>query len=315
MANYTEISRDVALDILELYNIKGVRDLIPLSFGISNTNYRVNLDSGDAVILKISNDKGRLELAEEQKILQYLKQNGFPYSLSAYLTNEGQSVYEYDEYCGVVFPFVNGEVPTIEPESLAAIGAALAELHLTSDYNKNFQNLRPHTSVGFDLKTISEYTKTEKCPTDFKAAFDEIFPAAILEQAVNSELPYGVIHGDLYYDNTLFRDGQLQAMLDFEQSGVGEYLFDIGVSISGSCLEGDDISLPLVEHFMDGYSNVRRLTAKEDEFLYYAILAGLFSISRWRIKRFVENELDPSKRDNYKQLIHRALRFHQKIKK
>jgi homoserine kinase type II len=315
MANYTEISRDVALDILELYNIKGVRDLIPLSFGISNTNYRVNLDSGDAVILKISNDKGRLELAEEQKILQYLKQNGFPYSLSAYLTNEGQSVYEYDEYCGVVFPFVNGEVPTIEPESLAAIGAALAELHLTSDYNKNFQNLRPHTSVGFDLKTISEYTKTEKCPTDFKAAFDEIFPAAVLEQAVNSELPYGVIHGDLYYDNTLFRDGQLQAMLDFEQSGVGEYLFDIGVSISGSCLEGDDISLPLVEHFMDGYSNVRRLTAKEDEFLYYAILAGLFSISRWRIKRFVENELDPSKRDNYKQLIHRALRFHQKIKK
>jgi homoserine kinase type II len=315
MANYTEISRDVALDILELYNIKGVRDLIPLSFGISNTNYRVNLDSGDAVILKISNDKGRLELAEEQKILQYLKQNGFPYSLSAYLTNEGQSVYEYGEYCGVVFPFVNGEVPTIEPESLAAIGAALAELHLTSDYNKNFQNLRPHTSVGFDLKTISEYTKTEKCPTDFKAAFDEIFPAAVLEQAVNSELPYGVIHGDLYYDNTLFRDGQLQAMLDFEQSGVGEYLFDIGVSISGSCLEGDDISLPLVEHFMDGYSNVRRLTAKEDEFLYYAILAGLFSISRWRIKRFVENELDPSKRDNYKQLIHRALRFHQKIKK
>jgi Ser/Thr protein kinase RdoA (MazF antagonist) len=103
MANYTEISRDVALDILELYNIKGVRDLIPLSFGISNTNYRVNLDSGDAVILKISNDKVVSSWPEEQKILQYLKQNGFPYSLSAYLTNEGQSVYEYGEYCGVVF--------------------------------------------------------------------------------------------------------------------------------------------------------------------------------------------------------------------
>ncbi len=315
MASYTEINMNDAQEILRLYGITGLTQLTPLAFGISNSNYKVILNTNDALILKISNDKNANELAGEQQVLQYLKQNGFPYSVSPYLTNEGSSVYEWESYTGVIFPFVAGEVPELNQENLFTIGAALARLHLTSEHAGNFSHLRPHTDVGFDLALIAPYCEKKECPKDFKLAFQTIFPEGVLKQTIQSNLPTGVIHGDMYYDNTLFRDGQLQAILDFEQSGTGEYLFDLGISISGSCLKNGDIDLDYTQAFVEGYESARELSKDEKTLLYYAILAGLFSISRWRIKRFIENKLDESKTENYKELLHRALRFHDKVLK
>lgn len=313
MASYTQITLSEAQEILELYGITGIKELIPLNFGISNSNYQVILESQDKIILKISNDKNPYELAEEQKILQYLKQNGYSYSLSPYLTNDGRSVYSWDKYFGVIYPFVTGDIPEISIESIQSIGKAMAQMHQISIDNGGYQNLRNHTEVGFGLQQIHDFAHSSKCPKEFSSAFELVFPESIFQEIVKEELPSGIIHGDLYYDNTLFLNGELSAVLDFEQSGIGDFLFDIGISISGSCLTKGDIDLELVNHFTEGYELIRPLQEVEKKMLYYSIIAGLFSISLWRIKRFIEKNLDSTKTENYKELIHRALRLHQKI--
>ena len=73
MASYTQISLQEAEEILKLYGRSKVLKITPLSLGISNSNYRVDLEEG-SVLLKISNDKNQLQLSEEQAILLYLNQ-------------------------------------------------------------------------------------------------------------------------------------------------------------------------------------------------------------------------------------------------
>ena len=63
-----------------------------------------------------------------------------------------------------------------------------------------------------------------------------IFPER-LQDIPYDDFPVGVIHGDLYFDNSLFDAGELVTLIDFEQSGRGRHILDLGIAISGSCLD------------------------------------------------------------------------------
>lgn len=244
MASYTQIGPIEAEEILRLYDRKKVLKLTPLSLGISNSNYRVDLED-ESVLLKISNDKNQLQLGEEQAILLYLSQRGYPYSLKPFALKTGELVYTYDRYFGVIYPFVQGIPPGPSDYTCKEVGAALARLHSLDHDNSILQQLRPHESVGFGAREILNYSKSSSCPADYREAFDYFFPDQ-LNEFLGINFEKGIIHGDLYYDNTLFNNNRLSAVLDFEQAGQGEYILDLGISLSGTCLEKGRVITPLV---------------------------------------------------------------------
>jgi homoserine kinase type II len=87
-------------------------------------------------------------------------------------------------------------------------------------------------------------------------------------------------------------------------------LLDLGISLSGTCLEKGRIITPLVNSYLQGYEAVRPLTTVEKKFLDEAIILGLMSISLWRIKRFKERNLNPLMENSYRDLIVRARNYH-----
>jgi homoserine kinase type II len=307
MASYTQIGREEAEEILKLYGRSNVLKCTPLSLGISNSNYRVDL-ADEVVLLKISNDKNQTQLAEEQAILVYLKEKNYPYSLNPFPLLEGGFIYNYGQYFGVLYPFVQGIPPGPSDYTCQEVGRALALLHNIQHDPKILNELRGHEAVGFGPKEILDYTQTPGCPADFKAAFQTLFPDN-LQGFMNAGFQTGIIHGDLYYDNTLFDNNKISTVLDFEQAGIGEYLLDLGISISGTCLEKGRVITPLVNSYLMGYESVKALTATEKKYLDQAINLGLLSISLWRIKRFKERNLNPLMEDSYQDLLVRAQHF------
>jgi len=304
MASYTQISSQEAEDILKLYGRENVLKLTPLSLGISNSNYRVDL-AGESVLLKISNDKNQLQLAQEQAILLYLCKKAYPYSLKPFELKNGDLVYHYGPYFGVLYPFVEGIPPGPSDYTCQEVGAALAKLHGIIHDKAELNKLRSHESVGFGPSEILAYTHSQSCPSDYREAFDYFFPDQ-LKAFLAAPLEKGIIHGDLYYDNTLFDNNHLSTVLDFEQAGIGEYLLDLGISLSGTCLEKGRIITPLVNSYLTGYEAIRKLSDVETELLDSAIILGLMSISLWRIKRFKERKLNPLMENSYRDLIVRA---------
>lgn len=306
MGSYTKICKEIASDILELYGLGPALEIHALSLGISNSNYKVS--TPDATwLLKISNDKGLHELQEEQRILSYLKAQGYRYSLCPQQTLNREAVYRYQDYFGVLYPFVDGIPPGPSDQTCRDIGQALGELHALAQ-TSDIQTLRDHSDVGFGAQEIKDYVKEPGCPQDFKEAFQSVFPDA-LDSFLAQDFERGVIHGDLYYDNTLFHFNRVCAVLDFEQAGLGEFLLDLGISLSGTCLEKGRIIHPLVDSFIQGYETVRPLSKTEHDYLNQAICLGLFSIALWRIKRFTEGHLNPLMSDSYRELLQRAISY------
>jgi homoserine kinase type II len=311
MAHYTQISQAEAEEILQLYGKSSIVRMSPLTLGISNSNYRIDFhDHGTetSVLLKISNDKDFQQLSQEQSILQYLNRCGYSYSLEPLPLRNGDLVYHHGRFFGVVYPFIRGTPPNPSIESCHQVGQALAKLHVLPHRNEELQQLRPHESVGFGAQEILEFTRSRVCPKDFQEASRSFFPDDF-KNFFQSNFAKGLIHGDLYYDNTLFAEERLQAVVDFEQSGIGEYIFDLGISISGTCLDQNRISLPLVDAYLKGYESVRPLPEAEKKFLDQAILMGLLSISLWRIRRFNEKVISPHLQDSYRELLDRATLF------
>lgn len=309
MASYTQIDLTEAQNILKLYERGNVLKLTPLSLGISNSNYRVDLEN-ESVLLKISNDKNQVQLSDEQAILLYLNQRGYPFSLKPYALSSGELVYNYDAYFGVLYPFVQGIPPGPSDYTCQEVGAALAKLHSIKHDLAQLNKLRHHESVGFGAQEIFNYAHSKNCPDDYRKAFDYLF-ADQLKKFLETPFEKGIIHGDLYYDNTLFNNNHLSTVLDFEQAGIGEYLLDLGISLSGTCLEKGRIITPLVNSYLQGYEAIRPLKANEKEFLDQAIILGLMSISLWRIKRFKERNLNPLMENSYRDLMVKAKDYYE----
>jgi homoserine kinase type II len=306
MGVFTNLTKDEANEILALYDLGPLESIKALGLGISNSNFKVKLKDR-FILLKVSDDKGEKELIGEQKILHYLKDKKFPYSICPLELTNGDTIYHHKGKIGVIFEFLEGIPPGPSDDTCYEIGQALALLHSLKK-DESYLELRSHEEVGFGGTAVKGYINQESCPEDFKEIFHKIFPDS-LEAWQSSDFEEGVIHGDLYYDNTLFHNNRLNVVLDFEQSGRGKLLFDVGISISGTCLEKGTIGLRLIDSFLMGYESIRPLPEAEKEYLNQAILLALFSIALWRIKRFKEGDLDRSRENSYQELLSRALNY------
>jgi homoserine kinase type II len=307
MGSYTKISLEEANQIAGFYELGSFTQLSPLSLGISNSNYRVDAQN-KSYLLKISNDKGREQLQKEQEILAYLEKVEFEYSICPIPTKTGELIYQHSDNYGVIYPFIAGIPPGPSDWTCRQIGEGLASLHSIKHKSEGLESLRHHTEVGFNAGQIIQYLDSPSCPKEYTRFFGIVFPdnLAELKKETFSE---GIIHGDLYYDNTLFDNNNLAVILDFEQAGRGSLLLDLGISISGTCLEKGRLIKPLIESFLEGYESIKPLSEGEKKFIDQAILVGLFSIALWRIKRFTEGNLNHLMADSYLELLYRAQHF------
>lgn len=306
MADYTKLTFEEASQILAYYGLRNPQNVTPLSLGISNSNYKVQVDDKN-YLLKVSNDKSAHELSEEMEILHYLDDKQYSLSLVPFELSAGGMVYHHHEKFGVLFPFVQGIPPGPNDLTCEQIGIGLAKLH-SVPLTKEAQKLRHHEKVGFGVKQIISYTQDANCPHDFKDTFENLFPHG-LKLFMDIDWHESIVHGDLYYDNTLFQHESLAAILDFEQGGLGESIIDLGISISGTCLEKGTLIAPLIRSYLKGYQQIRPLPVEEKTHLKDAILIGLLSIALWRIKRFKEKNMNPLMSDSYQELLLRATRF------
>jgi len=310
MGVYSNISLNEINDILSYYEVGKALDFKPTITGISNSNFQVFLCDGKEVLLKISNDKTIEQLQNEQQVLLALEKHHFKYSIHPLKTVQGKSIYQHKDYYGVIFPFINGKPPEITEDVCYQVGAALADLHSLEISKDDLGVLRPHDLVGFGGKNIYDYTLEKDAAEDFIIEFNKIFPGKLLDIPYDV-FPVGIIHGDLYFDNSLFNDDKLVTLIDFEQSGRGRFILDLGIAISGTCLNIDKSNLDkvLIDSFLLGYESHRKLITIEKEYLKTAILVGFYSIALWRIRRFYDGQLDQSKRFNYRELLNRAHNF------
>ena len=300
MARYTTLSPSELAHIVAQYAIGTPLKFEEIAGGFGNSNFKLITTEG-AFLLKICDEKNPEELDMQISLLQHLYEHAYP---TVYpILNKSQEPLTYEAVGSIIlYPFLQGEQPRTSPTTLAQLGEALAKLH----------GIPPITGLPRFAMGISQMHPffCEVQDTPFAAhPFIKSLRAQLesIEPQLNARLPMGLLHGDLFLDNTLFNGDKLVAILDFEEGCYDTLLLDVGMTLIGCCYTPQHVlNLEAARAFLDTYNASRPLTDTEwehlDTFVHYAAL----SIAFWRFRQFNIRRPDAHRADTYQEMLTRA---------
>ena len=299
MANYTTLSSAELTEMLSHYAIGEARRLEELPGGFGNSNFKLTTTEG-TFLLKICDEKNAAELQMQIKLLAHLQEHAYP---TAYpiLQKRGAAVYVVSKptECRVMlYPFLPGCTPKPSPKVLSQIGEALAKLHRIPPiaglprFPMGMSQIKPFLAEVHAAHPFIDWMKSE---------------LELIEPQLNEPLPTGLLHGDIFADNTLFDGEELVAILDFEEGCHDTLLIDVGMTIIGCCYSAQHaLNAEAARSFLDAYAGLRPLTPREweclDAFVRYAALAIAF----WRFRQFNIRRPDARRADAYQEMITRS---------
>ncbi len=261
MAVYTELNKDFLSELAEDYNIGRISKTMGIPEGSVNSNFLLEAARG-RFLVRIDEVKTESELRREMDLLSFLRKHSFPcpHPLQDRL---GRFYRDYESKCASLFRFYDGRVVSPEkmkPAQLEAVGRTLGELHVVGKgYKKGIDN-------RFSFERIADLflSVRDRLPNYFRKVArtleDEI---EYLTQYLESKLPKGIIHGDIFADNLLFRGEKLVAILDFEAACRGKFIFDLATAVNALCYVDGFYSLDRFRYLLGGYESVRTLSLAE----------------------------------------------------
>ncbi len=270
MTRTTKLSNQQIKEILKEYNLGDFKSK-KLVYNAWNISYKVVTTNG-TYLVKYLNFHDKELLDRELSILSSLDKN-IPLVFPIY-SKEGKAHITYNGKYVLIFNFIKAK-PVLKGEQLKEralkdLGRYYGLIHKTQ--------ITGMPTEGIYDEMVSFFSKLPESSEEYKIAQRTInylkrrgFDRANLEK--------GFIHADLHTENLLVNDDKIVAILDFEESRIGPYIFDLGYSILDTCWVGNGLSQHRIKVLLDGYESVRKLTPIEKEYLMDTVLlSGIYII-------------------------------------
>lgn len=282
------------LDIQKIARQYGltVNSFEPFSGGAGNSSYLLQADQNRYVLTSF-NHLTFPEVINLAQLLRLLDEYNFPSNRLVFLST-GEAVLQYKGKPVMLKHYITGQVcSTLDNAMLHQIGRTMARLHqipppdfLLDEYFCRYQLFS--SVIGRDINTHYE---------SWLAGQRQYF-----EQHIPSNVPRGLIHADLFYDNVLFDDG-LKAIIDFESACYYYKVFDLGMAIVGLCIEATKFSPSKARFLVMGYQQIRVLEETEKESLQLFIEYAATATSYWRFWNYHIYEPQAEKSDLHWQMV------------
>jgi homoserine kinase type II len=261
MAFYTELNKVFLGELAEDYNIGRIIRTVGIPEGSVNSNFLIEAARG-RFLVRIDEVKSESEVRREIDLLSFLRKHSFPCP-HPLQDRCGRFYRDYEGKWASVFRFYDGRVippAKLRPGQLETIGRTLSDLHVIGKgYKKGIDN-----RFSFERMADLFLSVRDRLPNYFRKISrtleDEI---EYLTQYLESKLPKGIIHGDLFADNILFRGEKLTAVLDFEAACRGKFIFDLATAVNALCYVDGYYSLDRFRYVLQGYESVRTLSLAE----------------------------------------------------
>ena len=275
MARYIQLQENDIQNIAGNYNLTIV-NFEPIEGGAGNSSYLLQ-DRQASYVLTVFDDKSWADVVSIGRLLLYLGEYDFPTTRLLSPTKGGIATMYRDKPV-LLKTYIVGEVcQDLNETMLNRIGVAVARLHQVPapDFlpvHHPYGRQAFATVIGQNIDAEYESWLTGRL--------------AYLEQRFPPELPQGLIHGDLFYDNVLVERNEFRAIIDFEEACHYYKTFDLGMGILGLCTEGTTVALGKARCLVIGYQQVRMLEAREKEVLQLFVEYAAIATSFWRFWKY-----------------------------
>jgi len=300
MAKYSKLT-DRELDLLlEQYDLGLVLKIFPIEGGQANSSLKVSTVKGDFT-LSICDEKNGAEIQNLTAILENLEEQKFPTTRLVKTKAGGKFIYHNSKPVYIKKYLQGNTIKELTPHMIRQVGSSMAYLH----------SLEPLVSIPSSFPygiEAFEGLLNESINHHYLDWLAE--KKSYLELAIDPDMPKGFIHGDIFWDNLLFEDGSLVAILDFEEACHFYKLFDIGMASVGCCSNNGRFNLPLIKELLGSYAGISPFTAREKSQLNVFVEYGAVAASFWRFRQYNVKHPNPEKVDSYKELSSLADQVH-----
>lgn len=308
MALLTELSLSEAQRLASAYGLR-LKSITALAAGSVNSNFFLDAEDGRRVFGRLYEEQGLAGAEFEVRLNLALAGAGVPVA-KPLVTLQGEPCVVYRRPDGREQPFslyehVEGEVvcqKRVTAGLAESVGAALAQVHLAelsglpvAEGRFSIDALRTRLLRVRDSGRVSLMADAQR--------IDELLVEIGNKRA--RDLPSGLIHGDLFRDNTLVSGERVLALLDFESACRGPFLYDLIVTMLAFCY-GDSLDQSLATSMVRGYGSVRPFEPRELEELE---TEGRLVCARFAVTRLTDFSLrvpegEPPLRD-YRRFLER----------
>ena len=280
---------DLAMEAVRSFfpNADAVK-LTPTSGGVNNVVQYLELPDGKKKILRIyNNGLNTARVAFEHEVLKQLNAK-YPSpsfripKLMPCLKDQSKSYVELSSgACACIVDIIEGGLPKLT--CVRDIGRASGELNTmitTIKIDQKFGN--GPTPPYYELFKVHHAVTRESFYKEMAGpSFDSVRSFATkmvgeiedmerkIDSLVKLKLPFGLIHGDLHYDNVLVKDGRVTGLLDFEFASNDWRAMELAICLSKYAGEkdaqGNSIAMPFFTEFIDGFAEMGQLTDPEIE--------------------------------------------------
>jgi len=285
--------------VLLNYDLGTCISFYSLSQGFANENYKITTNKGH-FLFRICKEQTLEMIHYEMRLMEALKTIDFP---TAFPIKRTDNKYITKSSVGniVLYEFKPGNEPELEPNVVCEIASALAKLSLLPSPEKFLkQNV---VNLPDCLKMIENFPNVKYQYPQIFHDFENIIK--FLHDPLSIDLPKGVIHADIFPDNTLFQNEKLIAIIDFEEANYDNLLFDVGMTINGFCFRNNLLDEDLFKNFISTYNKIRPLTQQEKDLVYYYILWGAVGMAYWHLRHLV-NRPYITQKNRVEELINRV---------
>lgn len=272
MAVYTEVSDQELEAFVSDYDIGALVSFKGIAEGVENSNYIVQTDSGTYILTLYEKRVARDDLPFFLGLMEHLAGKGIacPTPIHA---RDGRALRELAGRPAAIISFLRGMWPRrIEPRHCAALGAAMAEMHIAG---QSFAMSRRNTLSVDGWRPLFEAC-SERADEVRPGLGDELgAELEALEAHWPRDLPSGVIHADLFPDNVFYLGERLSGVIDFYFACNDFFAYDIAICLNAWCFEPDgSFNITKARQMLINYRKVRPFSEAELEALPWLARGG-----------------------------------------
>lgn len=306
MALFTSLSQGQIAQLVSAYGLPPPPKTQGVLEGTVNTYYRLTYPQR-VLYLKVDEIGDLKRLKREVRMLKLLKRFQKITRLqtpNALPTLEGGFYLPFGKKFTLLFEAIEGQTATINgltPAMLFQIGSALAHLHVSTSGVK----LAPHRFHEPELKRVFRQIRARLHRKHPKVEELILKKFEMIRSGRPKKIPEGLIHADLFPENTMFEGKKLTGFLDFEAGGRGAFLFDVATTLHACCHDGKKFLLPRARSFLKGYESVRPLKEKKHLGFYLHESALRFLLTRLRDFELKDGPTKASPFKDYREFVRR----------
>jgi len=282
MAVFTELNLKNAQALCEKYGLT-INKITPIAEGVTNSNYLIHDTEKKQYVLTVVEQICPMKLEPLLDVLTTLPDTvPHPRMIKTLI---GHTAEIFNNKPIIICEFVKGgHLDKPSTTQITAIAKAMACLHQHDV--PDFKRQNPRGLLW--MQEISEII-LPKLNVDELSLLENTL--ADINQVNFELLPKGIIHCDLFRDNTLYMHDKLMAIIDFYYACFDSLLFDIAISVNDWCFDKPEL-------FLDAYQSVRPLTDIELE--HFHLMRRVACVRFWLSRLYdlhfpVEGALVPVK--------------------